>query len=196
MEWIMRALADYGLVAVTVMVFFEYACFPIPSEVVMPAAGAIAAATDKSFAFVLLLCTAAGFFGTFFCYGAGYIGGPRFVRYLGGRFPRASARIEESFAYYRRHGDLAVALGRVIPLCRTYIAFVAGASRQKAARYAGFSLIGITLWNAALIGLGYLFADNVAAVGKFVSAYKTVIVYIAILGFLFLFYRKRLIKTR
>ncbi|MGB4015225.1 MAG: hypothetical protein WBL47_05315, partial [Bacilli bacterium] len=92
--------------------------------------------------------------------------------------------------------DLAVALGRVIPLCRTYIAFVAGASRQKAARYAGFSLIGITLWNAALIGLGYLFADNVAAVGKFVSAYKTVIVYIAILGFLFLFYRKRLIKTR
>ena len=159
-----------------------YACFPIPSEVVLPAAGAIAAATDKSFAFVLLLCTAAGFFGTFFCYGAGYFGGPRFVRYLGGRFPRASARIEESFAYYRRHGDLAVALGRVIPLCRTYIAFVAGASRQKAARYAGFSLIGITLWNAALIGLGYLFADNVAAVGKFVSAYKTVIVYIAILG--------------
>ena len=116
-------------------VVFRIRLFP-DTERGRPAAADDRAATDKfclRFAFMRRRV-----FRDVFCYGAGYIGGPRFVRYLGGRFLRE--RESESFAYYRRHGELVALAGN--PLCRTYIAFVAGRQQMPLRRV---FLIGITL---------------------------------------------------
>ena len=174
--------------------FFEYACFPIPSEVVLPAAGAIAAATDKKFCLRFAFMHGGGFFRDVFLLRRGLYRRPA-VRSISRRAlparERANRRVIRVLPPPRRFGGGARAGNPFVP---DVYRFCRGGVPAKAARYAGFSLIGITLWNAALIGLGYLFADNVAAVGKFVSAYKTVIVYIAILGFYFYFTANDLLK--
>ncbi|OJT73388.1 DedA family protein, partial [Clostridioides difficile] len=35
-------ILQYGLISVFVLIMIEYACFPLPSEVVLPLCGAIA----------------------------------------------------------------------------------------------------------------------------------------------------------
>ena len=62
-----------------------------------------------------------------------------------------------SYRVFGNHEKSAVLISRVIPLCRTYIGFVAGAMGQNISRYLLYSAIGIVTWNTVLTGLGYFY---------------------------------------
>ena len=68
----------------------------------------------------------------------------------------------------------------VIPLCRTYIAFVAGSSKQSFPTYAIFSAIGITLWNSVLITLGYYGYQYRDTFFHYFNQYKTIILVVGV----------------
>ena len=55
-EFITGFIQDYGLIAIGAAIALEYACFPVPSEVVLPLSGAVAAQGQFSFLAVYLLC--------------------------------------------------------------------------------------------------------------------------------------------
>ena len=74
----------------------------------------------------------------------------------------------------------AVLVSRVIPLCRTYIGFVAGAMGQNISRYLLYSAIGIVTWNTVLTGLGYYFYQYKDLFFHYFDKYKHVIFYTGI----------------
>ncbi len=195
METILSLFDRYGIFAMILIILLEYACFPISSELVLPFSGAVARAENISFFLLLPLSVLAGLLGTGLCYLAGRIGGDAVLTKLVSRFPKTEKAINASRARFTKYGAGAVCIGRVIPLCRTYIAFVAGAVRQSPSVYFSYSLLGITIWNSALLSLGYFLQDNWGAVSGYYDRYKQylipVLIGIVVIIVLHKFFKKK-----
>ena len=172
MESVLSLFDRYGIFAMILIIFLEYACFPISSELVLPFSGAVARAENISFFLLLPLSVLAGLLGTGLCYLVGRLGGDAVLTKLTTRFPKTEKAITSSRTKFKKYGAWAVCIGRVIPLCRTYIAFVAGAVGQSPSVFFTYSLLGITIWNSALLSLGYFLQDNWGAVSGYYARYK------------------------
>lgn len=80
------------------------------------------------------------------------VGGRLYARE--GRFinPRNFAK---THAFFERHGNKALVLGRFVPIVRTFITVVAGAGRMDRRRFFLWSAVGAVLWATGLTLLGY-----------------------------------------
>lgn len=175
MSFFTDIIYEYGMVAMFFLILIEYACFPVSSEIILPFSGAVASLQQISFFVILPLSVIAGLIGTSICYFLGRYGGMHLLNKIQVRFPKTEHGINTSFEKFNKYGSMAVCVGRVIPLCRTYIGFVAGALKQKYSTYLISSTIGITIWNILLIGTGYVLRNNWNIVGAYYKEYKVII---------------------
>lgn len=165
-------LLTYGLPAIFLLIFLEYACFPVSSEIVLPLAGLFAAGQGLPFPLLVLLSTLAGIGGSLITYIIGRKGGSPLLEKIMSRFPSMEKPILSSYRTFGDHGKSAVFLSRLIPLCRTYIGFVAGAMKQSCSGYILYSAFGILLWNTVLTGLGYYFYQYKEIFFSYFNRYK------------------------
>ena len=189
MQTLLHFLSVYGLPAMFLVILLEYACFPVSSEIVLPLCGALAAASGTSYPALILLSTLAGILGTCSCYAVGRYGGTAILERLTRRFPKTEKPLTASKSKFEHYGTYAVAIGRVIPLCRTYIAFIAGASGMKFIPYLISSLIGITAWNSILTGIGYVMQENWTYATALYEKYKDVMIPVLLIAGLVILYR-------
>ena len=61
--------------------------------------------------------------------------------------------------FFQRHGGMAVALSRFMPIIRTFAPFVAGVGRMRYARFLGYNLLGGVAWVMLFLWGGYLFGN-------------------------------------
>lgn len=181
MELLTSLLKKYGLLGMCLMILLEYACFPISSEIVLPFCGAFAKSYDISFFLLIPGSVLAGLIGTSLCYFLGRLGGTRLLTFLKTKFPKTQKGIAASEEKMEHYGALAVCFSRVIPLCRTYIAFIAGSMKQPYRQFLTYSFFGITVWNCLLISLGYLLKSNWNEVQRYYEEYKLVLVATAVI---------------
>ena len=190
MELLTSLFQKYGLLGLCLMILLEYACFPVSSEIILPFCGAFAKSYGISFFLLIPGSVLSGLLGTSLCYAIGRIGGTRVLTFLKNRFPKTAKGIDASEEKMERFGALAVCFGRVIPLCRTYIAFIAGSIRQPYRQFLTYSFFGITVWNCLLISLGYLLKSNWNEVQRYYEEYKLLLVATAALVLFLFFLRK------
>ena len=183
MPQIETIIADYGMSAMFLLIFLEYACFPVSSEIILPLAGMIGAGQGMPYAVLILISSGAGLAGTTLTYGIGRLGGSPLLEKCMNHFPSLEHPILASYRIFGNHGKSAVFLSRIIPLCRTYIGFVAGAMKQSPVSYLFCSGLGILLWNALLTGLGYYCYQYRGIFFRYFDRYKQ---WILILGSLIL----------
>lgn len=150
-------IQEYGLAAMFLLILLEYACFPVSSEIVLPLAGLTGATCGMAFPVLVLLSTAAGLAGTVVTYFIGRFGGSPLLERAMKRFPSLEKPLLASYRIFGTHSQSAVFFGRLVPLFRTYIGFVAGAMKQRFLSYLLCSAIGICIWNTVLTGIGYYF---------------------------------------
>jgi membrane protein DedA with SNARE-associated domain len=172
MSFIQDFISEYGTLAMFIIILLEYACFPVSSEIVLPFSGAIASINHTGFLVILPLSILAGLIGTGICYGVGWFGGGAILHAIVRRFPKAQKGIDHANENFRKHGGATVCIGRVIPIIRTYISLVAGAARLNPVTYFTYTLLGITVWNTLLIGLGYTLQENYEKVAGYYERYK------------------------
>jgi membrane protein DedA with SNARE-associated domain len=166
---------NYGMTAVFLLILLEYACFPVSSEIVLPLAGWMAAGQSLSFPVLAAVSTLAGLGGSIITYAIGRFGGSPLLERLMKRFPSVEKPILSSYRTFGNHGRAAVFLSRLIPLCRTYIGFVAGAMKQPVSSYLFYSSFGILLWNTVLTALGYYFYPYRHIFFRYFNEYKSFI---------------------
>jgi membrane protein DedA with SNARE-associated domain len=172
---IFEIISSYGLIAVFLIIALEYACFPLPSEIVLPFSGAYAASQGIPFIVILLISAFAGLFGSLICYLVGRIGGNALLEAAKKKFGKLTAGIEASQAWFYRYGGISVMVGRMLPLCRTYISFIAGLSKQNPFKFITYSFLGITFWNFVLVGLGFKFATHWEIISLYAKRYTYVL---------------------
>ena len=155
-------IAAYGLVAVFVLMVFESCGFPFPSEVVMPTGGLLAATGHMPGGLVAVIVAGAvaNLAGSLIAYAAAArFGEPLLLgpgRYIGIR----RHHLELADGWFRRWGLLAVFVGRVLPVIRTYISFPAGLARIDLLKFSALTLIGALPWCAMLALVGYELGRN------------------------------------
>lgn len=177
-------LNKYGLFLIYSFIFLEYSCFPFPSEVILPTAGAFAQSKNLSIFIIILFSVITGLFASILCYIIGRFGNKYLLRKLQ---KKNNKKISASLGYFNKYGSLSVCFGRLIPLCRTYISFFAGLNKFNILKYIFYSSIGITIWNTILILLGYNFYNNLDFIVEIYNKYTIIIIAILfILAFIYI----------
>ena len=98
MEWITEFITQYGLIAMFLLIALEYACLPLPSEVVLPLSGALAVTSGKPLMLVIVISVVAGLLGSMICYSIGYSGGNLVLDKLMHRYPSTKKELNQHVA--------------------------------------------------------------------------------------------------
>jgi membrane protein DedA with SNARE-associated domain len=149
-------LTDLGYLGLVLLMVAETVFPPIPSEVVLPLTGFFVEQGEFAFVPALVASTAGSLIGAILLEEAARHGGRPFAA----RFVRFAhldpGKFDDAEAWFRRRGWMMVLVGRCIPGVRSLVAIPAGVLRMPRAQYIVLTLIGSTVWNALLIGAGYV----------------------------------------
>jgi membrane protein DedA with SNARE-associated domain len=152
-------IATYGYAAVFLLMLAESACIPIPSELIMTFAGAIAAGavagTHLSLAGVIVAGVVGNVAGSYVAYAVGRYGGLPALRRWGRRVWIREHDLDRATAWFDRYGPRAVLIGRILPVVRTFISLPAGIARMAPGRFGIYTTIGCVPWVVALAWAGY-----------------------------------------
>ncbi|OFW61204.1 MAG: hypothetical protein A2133_10905 [Actinobacteria bacterium RBG_16_64_13] len=154
-DWLIPLLENHGLLVVFVTMVAESACIPIPSEIVVPYGGFLAAQGHTHLWMVIVVATAANMVGSSIAYAVGRYGGRAlFVKY--GRYVGIRAHhLDKADRWFERRGQATVFFTRMMPGVRTFISLPAGIAKMPVGKFLLYSLLGSVPWNAALAYLGY-----------------------------------------
>lgn len=155
-DWLLPLLGDYGLLIVFLTMTAESACIPIPSEIVVPYGGFLAAQGHTQLWQVIVVATIANLVGSTIAYAVGRYGGRAlFLRY--GRYVFVSPHhLDKAERWFDRRGEVTVFFTRMMPVVRTFISLPAGIARMRVSKFLLYSTLGAIPWNASLAYLGFL----------------------------------------
>jgi len=88
--------------------------------------------------------------------------------------------VEESQAFFDRHGSLAIFLGRFVPIIRTLVPFTAGMSSMHYPTFARYNILGGITWILVTLGAGFLFG-NISFVQQHFELIMLAIVFISLI---------------
>lgn len=71
--------------------------------------------------------------------------------------------LEQTHAYYKKYGGVAIIGGRFIPVVRTFVPILAGAINLELWKFTIFNMTGALLWAGSLIPLGYFVGRKIPA---------------------------------
>jgi len=131
------------------------ACVPVPSEVIMPFAGAMMI-TKGIFNFHLLALTGAlgNLAGSIVAYFAGAWGGRPFLQKYGKYVLIRQRDIDKADRAFARYGEAIVFFGRMIPLIRAFVSLPAGIAKMPFGRFCVYTFFGGLAWSYLLTWLG------------------------------------------
>jgi membrane protein DedA with SNARE-associated domain len=161
---VQHLISQYGYLAVFVLMLAESACIPVPSEVIMMFGGALAAGAvagaHPSLAGVFAAGVLGNVAGSYIAWAVGKYAGQAAIRRWGRRVGIREHEIDKAMAWFERHGPVAVLVGRVIPVIRTFISLPAGFAEMPAGIFGLYTALGAIPWTAALAILGYALGAN------------------------------------
>ena len=172
-DWIESTIARLGYWGIASLTLLENIVPPIPSEVVVPMAGYVAAKGALDFWWVVAAASAgalAGAAGWF--YAARAIGDKRLRAWIddhGHWVTLECDDIDKAQQWFDRHGAWAVLVGRLVPGVRTFISVPAGFSNMGAAPFLIYSAIGTVAWTLALAWAGTVLRSNFDKVGDSIN---------------------------
>jgi membrane protein DedA with SNARE-associated domain len=161
---VQHLISQYGYLAIFVLMLAESACIPIPSEAIMMFGGALAAGAVAGVQPRLGGVVAAGVLGSvagsYLSWAVGRHAGQAAIRRWGRRVGVREHEIDRATAWFDRHGPVAVLVGRVIPVIRTFISLPAGFADMDAGTFGLYTTLGTIPWTAALAIAGYALGAN------------------------------------
>jgi membrane protein DedA with SNARE-associated domain/uncharacterized membrane protein YkvA (DUF1232 family) len=184
-DWITDTVSAGGYPGIVLMMLAENVFPPIPSELIMPLAGFVAAQGQLNPVLVVLAGTLGSVLGALPWYFAGlWLGEERVCAFAArhGRWLTLSEKeIGQAMRWFERHGRIAVLIGRLVPTVRTLISLPAGMARMKLLPFLLYSSIGTLAWTGALTAAGFLLESEYRRVGGYVDQVSKIIIGLIVL---------------
>ena len=159
-ELIFKWVEDGGYLGVFLLMLLETVFPPIPSEVIMPLAGVVAARAEMSLPGVIAAGTAGAMVGNIIWYWVAQAMGLDRFRPLIERYGRWLtidwAEIERAHRLFDRHGGTLVFVGRMLPTVRSLVSIPAGLLKMRFLPFVLWSTVGSAIWTAALALSGWV----------------------------------------
>lgn len=159
--WVESVIDAIGYLGVAFLVALESVFPPIPSEVVLPAAGFWAKENGGILPLVLMVlaATVGSVVGAWILYGVSrFIGRDRLKALIDryGRWFGIKVRdVDRAEIWFDDREQVAVLLCRCVPLVRSMVSIPAGFSEMPPVRFTVYTAIGSAIWNTALIVVGF-----------------------------------------
>jgi membrane protein DedA with SNARE-associated domain len=179
-HWLADTILRLGYPGILVLMAIESSVLPLPSELVMPPAGYLAAKGQMNSVLAVGVGTLGSVIGALVNYAlALFVGEPLLRKY--GKYVLVSARsLDRTEAFFRRHGEISTLIGRLLPVVRHLISIPAGVSRMNLGRFIFFTALGAGLWCAILTYLGWIIGRHGEQVEAVIGTYvhHTLLTYI------------------
>src|ERR1700749_1615581 len=120
---------------VLALMVLQSACIPIPSEVIMPFAGYKLAHSQMDLILLATLASLASNLGSIPAYWVGARGGRPMVERYGSYLLLSRHDLDRVDHFFEKFGSIAVLVGRMLPIIRTFIAFPAGVAKMNLFRF-------------------------------------------------------------
>ena len=188
-EWIANTLAWAGYVGVAVLMLAENLFPPIPSELIMPLAGFVAARGEMSLPGVIAAGTLGSIVGTLPWYWAGRMFGPERLKSLAGRHGRwltvSPTDVDRARVWFDKHGRAGVFFGRLVPAVRTLISVPAGLAHMPIGSFLTYSCLGSLAWTTLLASAGYLLQDRYEEVARYLDPVSKIVLGLIVLAYIY-----------
>ncbi|MEI3613511.1 DedA family protein [Pseudogracilibacillus sp. SO30301A] len=182
---------SYAVLFLIVFVETGVVIFPfLPGDSLLFATGAFAALGSFHFTLLLVVFLGAAVLGDTVNYHIG--------KKIGTSIPPNSwlgkminqEKMEKAEAFFNKHGGKTIVLARFMPFIRTFVPFVAGASRMNYRYFLIYNVTGAIIWVGICTTLGYLFG-NIPIIKENFSSVILVIIFISVLPSIFGFIRAK-----
>jgi membrane protein DedA with SNARE-associated domain len=149
-----RVVDDLGLPGIFLLMFFESACIPIPSEATMLFAGFNVFEGNLSLGPVVAVGVAANVAGSWVAYAIGYFGRVDLLEKHGAKLHVKPSHLQWADRWFARYGAPAVFFARLLPIIRTFISLPAGVARMPFWRFTVLTTLGCIPWVFLLAFIG------------------------------------------
>jgi membrane protein DedA with SNARE-associated domain len=180
-----------GYIGIILLMAIESACIPLPSEIIMPFAGAVTvagvAALYGAQPLNLWLCAIAGALGcnlgSVVAYWVGARLGRPFLEHTRWvRFFVTPHELERVDGWFTRRGSFVVFTARLLPVVRTFIALPAGIARMEQVRFHVYTFAGSLPWCLALAYAGAKLGENREALRPWFHRFDLVVGIVIVVG--------------
>lgn len=188
-DWIVDFVRDGGYVGIALLMFLENVFPPIPSELIMPLAGFVAASGEMNIWLVILSGTAGSLAGALFWYGIGVWLGRGRVEWAIRRFGRILTMslddLETAREWFRWKASWAVFLGRLVPTVRTLISVPAGVAPMPLGPFMIWTTLGTAAWTAILAAAGYVLESQYDRIEGWIDPVSKGVVIVVVLVYVY-----------
>lgn len=164
-EHLVNIVKDYGTLTYGILfliVFIEtgLVIMPfLPGDSMLFAAATLAPQGALNIWILFIVCALAAIIGDTLNYhigkfvGLGVSNHPTFGRFI------KKEHLDKATHFFNKYGGKTIVMARFMPFIRTFIPFVAGASRMHYSYFILYNIIGAVLWVGICLGLGYFFGN-------------------------------------
>lgn len=149
-----------GYPVVFLLMALQSACIPLPSELIMPLGGLALVHSQWDLIVLATVAALGGNVGSIPAYWVGARGGRPMVERFGGYVLLSRKDLDRVDRFFDRYGSLAVLIGRLLPIVRTFIALPAGVARMNKVRFHIYTFIGGWPWCYALGWVGWKLGET------------------------------------
>ena len=195
-RWVIDVVHSLGYVGVFVLILAGSVYLPVPTELTLPLFGFLIGNGRLSLVPVLLTATAARVCAALILYAVGFRLREARLRRVIKHFERYKllfvSDFERASAVFERHGGKAILVGHLIPGVGALVSVPAGLKRMPLRwRFLGYTILGCSIWNSSLIGLGWALGGRWRIVEVFTSFVGISVLIILIAAIIWFFWRRR-----
>lgn len=149
-----------GYLGIFFLMVLESASLPVPSEIIMPFSGFLVFEGKFSFWSVVTAGILGNLIGSQIAYIFGYYGGRPLIKKYGKYFLVSDKELKLADDFFKKYGNSAVFMSRLLPVIRTFISLPAGIARMDFKKFSFYTIIGSFPWNFVLTYAGLLMGES------------------------------------
>jgi membrane protein DedA with SNARE-associated domain/rhodanese-related sulfurtransferase len=165
-------LAKYGYWVLFLSVLARQACLPVPANLALLAAGALAGSGKLNLGAILVLSVLAFLLADLAWFEAGRRWGNRILHFACGISEDPSSCVQNANRSFARYGVTSLLISKFVLGLDAVAAPLAGASGTTRLKFLIFDALGALFWSGAYAALGYAFGKQLDLVAAYAS--KTV----------------------
>jgi membrane protein DedA with SNARE-associated domain len=191
-----NVVGDLGLLGIFVLMLFESACVPIPSEATMLFAGFNVHEGEYSLLAVTLVGSLANLVGSWLAYAIGWYGRIDILEKHGRKLHIKPSHLASADRWFERHGDATVFFTRMLPIVRTFISLPAGVARMPFWRFTLLTFAGCLPWVFALAFIGQQVGERWESWKDSLHYFDYAVAAAIVIGVVYMFVRHRRDRAR
>lgn len=186
-ETFVKIIETYGYLGVAVLICIENVFPPIPSEVVLLAAGFLTLGTALSPVPVIVAATAGALAGAMVLYGLGRVlKKERLKKLFSGKFGQILRLkpefVDEADVWFKKYETKAVLICRCVPVLRSLISIPAGIAQMPLVPFVALTLLGSAVWNTLLVYIGVVMGDAWELCLPYLKKYEHVVIAVIVIA--------------